>query len=134
MTSLFHLRLLSVFYLENVFTTCVHLTPQRKSSQPKKLSFLLKAAWQAGHRGVFSPMKKRKNSSFALPLFFVKTFSEVGRISGPPRRASALSDALLAAKACFRGIAGLDVSAYALRAKPTYADLHRPAVARGHLW
>ncbi|QKY07776.1 hypothetical protein [Janthinobacterium lividum] len=82
MTSLFHLRLLSVFYLENVFTTCIHLTPQRKSSQPKKLSFLLKAAWQAGRRGACSPMKKRKNSSFELPLFFVKTFSDGGRISG----------------------------------------------------
>ncbi|WP_143450406.1 hypothetical protein [Janthinobacterium sp. BJB446] len=115
MTSLFHLRLLSVFYLENVFTTCIHLTPQRKSSQPKKLSFLLKAAWQAARRGAFSPMKKRKNSSFALPLFFVKTFSIVGRISAQARNPTCTAN---------------NMSAYALRANPTYAD-PRPC---GHLW
>ncbi|WP_143451066.1 hypothetical protein [Janthinobacterium sp. BJB301] len=133
MTSLFHLRLLSVFYLENVFTTCVHLTPQRKSSQPKKLSFLLKAAWQAARRGAFSPMKKRKKSSFELPLFFVKTFSYEGRAGRRGARARHPTH-------CWRqrhgskALLGLEVSAYALRAKPTYADLHRPAVARGHLW
>ncbi|MGX9699193.1 hypothetical protein ACWYXK_19670 [Janthinobacterium lividum] len=112
---------------------CPFNTAKKIKSTEKVVIFIEGSMASGAPWRVFSYEKAQKFVICAA-VVFVKTFSEVGRISGPPRRASALSDALLAAKACFRGIAGLDVSAYALRAKPTYADLHRPAVARGHLW